>query len=199
MVTSLKPREGRLLGLAAATALALGVYFYVVEPLVVRARETEGLTRAREASLERRRLLVGQRARLTAELDAVTKQLDSEALRLLRGPTAPLAASELQAMINDVAGNGSIEVRSERVLPPVDREGLQEVPVELTIAGSIRETAGILARLQNADRLLTIKDLKMRLAAPGQPNDLVTTLTVAGYLLSIAPSATPRPESTSSR
>jgi len=118
MVMPLKPREGRLLGLAAATALALGVYFYVVEPLVVRARETEGLTRAREASLERRRLLVGQRARLTAELDAVTKQLDSEALRLLRGPTAPLAASELQAMINDVAGNGSIEVRSERVLPP---------------------------------------------------------------------------------
>lgn len=196
---SLNPREGRLLGLAAATALALGVYFYIVEPLVVRGRETEGLTRAREASLERRRLLVGQQSHLTAELDAVTKQLDSEARQLLRGPTAPLAASELQALIKDVASNGSVEVRSERVLPPADREGLQEVPVELTIAGSIRETVGVLARLESADQLLTIKDLKMRLAAPGQPNDLVTTLTVAGYLLPVAPSATPRPEGTSSR
>jgi Tfp pilus assembly protein PilO len=188
---TLKPREGRLIGIAGAAALAIGAYFYVIEPLVLRAREIDTLARAREASLDRRRLLVAQRSRLTEELDAVTKQLDSEAVRLLRGPTAPLAASELQNFIKDVAAAGSVEVRSERVLPAVDRDGLQEVPIELTIAGSLRDTVAILARLERADRLLTLKDLKIRVAAPGQ-RDLVMTLTVAGYLLpGSASAATP--------
>jgi len=32
-------------------------------------------------------------------------------------------------------------------------------------------------------RLLTVKDLKVRAVAVGQPRDVLTTITVAGYLL----------------
>jgi len=171
-----------MVGLGVIAAVALGGYVYLVEPLVQRSRDADSLAQAREATLERRRLLVAERPRLTDELQAVTRQLDSDAVRLLRGPTAPLAASELQNFLKDVTAGGSVEVRSERVLPAVDREGLQEVPIEMTIGGSIRDTVAVLSRLERADRLLTIKDLKIRVAASDQPRDLVVTLTVAGYL-----------------
>lgn len=73
-------------------------------------------------------------------------------------------------------------MRSERVLPAADLGGLLEIPIELTVAGSIRETVALLAQLDRTTRLLTVKDVRIRLVAPGQPRELMTTLTVSGYL-----------------
>jgi len=40
-----------------------------------------------------------------------------------------------------------------------------------------------LSHLERAARLLALKDVKIRVVAPGQPREMMTTLTVAGYLL----------------
>jgi type II secretory pathway component PulM len=179
----LKPRERTMIGLGVAVALTMGVYLYLVEPLVNRAREAESLVPVREAALERRRLLVAQRPRLAEELETATRRLESESARLLSGPTAPLAASELQKLVKDMATGTNVEVRSERVLPVAERDGIQEVPIEMTIIGSIRDTMAVLSRIEHANRLLALKDLKIRVVGPGQARDVTTTLTVAGYLL----------------
>jgi Tfp pilus assembly protein PilO len=172
-----------VIGAGAVVALVVGGYLALVEPLLARSRDAESTVPAREAALERRRLLVGQRARLTEELATVEAQIETESRRLLRGPTAPLAASELQKLVKDLLAAGSVEVRSERVLPAVDRQGLQEVPIELTVVGSIRDTVTALSRMEKTDRLLAVKDFKIRVVAAGQPRELITTLTIAGYLL----------------
>ncbi len=102
------------------------------------------------------------------------------------GPTAPIAASELQRVVNEVPAGADVDVRSERVLPPTNLAGLQEVPVELTVASSIRDTVALLYQLGRTNRLLTAKDVKLCVIAVGQPRELLTTLTVAGYLLPAA-------------
>ena len=190
-MTSLGRRERTLIGFGVGMVLVVGIYFYLVEPLVDRAREAGGRTAARETALERKRLLIAQGPRIAEDLQRVTKRLESESARLLRGPTAPLAASELQKLVKDVAASSNMEVRSERVLPATDREGLQEVPIEIIVAGSIRDTMTALYRLEHADRLLMIKDVKMRVVSVGQPRELLTTVTVAGYVM---PDAGSRPE-----
>ncbi len=189
---SLSPRERLVVGVGAVVGLVIGGHLLVVEPILARSRAALTTVPAREAALERRRLLVAQRPRLAEELSAVDARLEMEARRLLRGPTAPLAASELQKLVKDLLAAGNVEVRSERVLPASDQNGLQEVPIELTIMGSVRDTVNALARLERADRLLAVKDFKIRVMAVGQPRELLTTLTVAGYLL---PGSTPaKPE-----
>src|SRR5512144_1644517 len=160
-MATLTLRERVIVGAGAVVALAVGGYLFLVEPLLTRARDAEATVPAREATLERRRLLVGQRPRLAEDLAAVTARLETESARLLRGPTPPLAASELQKLVKELLPAGGVEVRSERVLPTADHQGLQEVGLELTFTGSIRDTV----------------------AAPGQARELLTTLTVAGYLL----------------
>ena len=182
-MATLSVRERVIVGTGAVVALTVGGYLLLVEPLLARARDAEALVPAREAALERRRLLVAQRPRLVEELAAVTGQLETESARLLRGPTPPLAASELQKLVKELLPAGGVEVRSERVLPPADQQGLQEIGIELTLVGSIRDTVAALARLEKTDRLLALKDVKIRVVAPGQARELLTTLTVAGYLL----------------
>jgi len=182
-MATLTLRERVIVGVGAVLALVLGGYLFLVEPLLTRARDAEAMVPVREATLERRRLLVSQRPRLAEDLAAVTERLETESARLLRGPTPPLAASELQKLVKELLPVGGVEVRSERVLPTADHQGLQEVGLELTLTGSLRDTVAALARLERTDRLLALKDVKIRVVAPGQARELLTTLTVAGYLL----------------
>jgi hypothetical protein len=170
----LSVRERVIIGTGAVVALAVGGYLLLVEPLLARARDAEALVPAREAALERRRLLVAQQPRLVEELAAVTGRLETESARLLCGPTPPL--------VKELLPSGGVEIRSERVLPPADHQSLQEIGLELTFVGSIRDTVAALTRLERTDRLLGLKDVKIRVVAPGQPRELLTTLTVAGYL-----------------
>lgn len=188
-MAALSRRERAVIGIGATVALAVGAYLLLVEPLVDRARAAQVAVPAREAGLERRRLLVAQRPRLTTELAAIDERLQVEATRLLQGPTAPLAASELQKLTKDLLVGANMEVRSERVLPASEQHGLLEVPIELTLMGNIRDTVAALSRLEGSGRLLTLKDVKIRVVAVGQPRELLTTLTVAGYLL---PGAAPQ-------
>ncbi|MCI0548097.1 MAG: type II secretion system protein GspM [Candidatus Rokubacteria bacterium] len=184
-------RERWLVGVAVLVAAILGGYIYVVEPLRAREQELSQLAPARENVLQGRRELVGRRAALTAELAEATERLEAQSGRLLQGPTPPLAASELQRIVKDVASSAGVEMRSERILTPVERDGLQQVPLEITVAGSIRESVTLLQQLEQTEKLLAIQDVKMRVVSVGQPRELLTTLTVAGYLLLGSPSAKP--------
>jgi Tfp pilus assembly protein PilO len=183
---TLNHRERTVIGLALGALIVVALYFYVVEPMVGRSRELAELAPAREATLEARRRLIAQRTRLIAELAEATRILEEQTARLLPGPTAPLAASDLQRVVKEVAAGANVDVRSERVLPPTELAGLQEVSIELTVAGSIRDTVALLSQIERTSRLLTVKDVKVRVVAVGQPRDLMTTLTIAGYLLPTA-------------
>jgi len=151
---TVSPRERVVIGIGAAAAMFVGGYLFLVEPILTRSRAAEATVPLREATLER------------------------------RGPTAPLAASELQKIVKESLAAANVEVRSERVLAASDQQGLLEVPIELTIVAGVRDTVAALVRLERADRLLTVKSLRIRVAATGQARDLLTTLTVSGYLLS---------------
>jgi type II secretory pathway component PulM len=198
-VTQISSRERWLIGLGVGAALVVAIYVYVVEPALDRRRAAADLIPVREASLQRRRELVAQKPVLLAEAEQATRQIEEESKRLLTGPTPPLAASELQRLVKDMAVATGVEVRSERVLAPTDREGLQEVALEITVAGGIRESTALLHQLDRTGKLLTLQDLKMRVAsmglAAGQARSILTTVTVAGYLPAAPPPAPapPRP------
>jgi len=176
-------RERSLIGLGVAGAILVGAYLIVVEPLMNRNTELAQILPAREATLERRRQLVAQRDRVAAEQQALAGRLEAESARLLPGATTPLAASELQKLVKEVAQAASVEVRSERVLPPLEMAGLLEVPIEIAVAGGVRQTVALLHLLEQTPRLLTLRDVNIRVVAVGQARDLLTSLTVSGYVL----------------
>ncbi|MEK7770933.1 MAG: type II secretion system protein GspM [candidate division NC10 bacterium] len=190
-MAALSKRERNLIGLALLGAAVIGGYVYVLEPLREQAQQTAELIPAREAQLQRRRLLIAQGPSLTGELGETARRIEVQSERLLKGPTPPLAASEMQKLVKEVAAAANVEVRSERILPTADRDGLQEVPIEITVAAGIRESMNVLDQLERTSKLLTMQDLKVRVISAGQPRDLLTTITVSGYLLTTTPAAKP--------
>jgi len=182
-MTALSKRERALLGLAAGVAVALAGYIYLVEPTLGRARDLAALIPAREEVLTKRRALIAQRVAYAARLEEVSRTVEQARKRLLPGATPPLAASELQKLVKELASQSSAEVRSERILTPVERGRLLEIPIEITVAGGIREILMLLYRLEGTEKILTLQELKVRVVSVGQPRELLTTLTVSGYVL----------------
>ena len=185
MMTPTK-RERSFIGLAIVIGVGLSGYLYAIEPLQEWKRAGADLIPTREAVLERRRLLVAQRPTLMAEIAQVNSGLEAIAPRWLKGPTPPLAASELQTLVKSLAEQAGAEVRSERILPLVERGKVQEVPIEITVASGLREAVRLFYDLEHTTKILTVQDVKVRVVAVGQQRDLLTTFTVSGYL---APSA----------
>ncbi|HKN47390.1 MAG TPA: type 4a pilus biogenesis protein PilO, partial [Candidatus Polarisedimenticolia bacterium] len=89
----------------------------------------------------------------------------------------------LVKIVKDAAGQAGLEVRSERILTPTARGELLEIPLEITVSGGIRELVALLYQLEEARQLLTLQDVKIRVLNVSQPKELLTTLTVSGFIL----------------
>ena len=181
---ALNRREQRLIGLAGLVAFGVLGYFYVVEPLRTRIAHDQELMPVREKSLVKAQQLIAQKDALQQELQELSKAIDKAKGKLLPGSTPALAASELQSRVKGFSADTSVDVRSERVLPTVERGDLLEIPVEITVSSGIRELVSLLHQIQSAENVLTLSDVKVRVVSVGQPKELLTTLTISGYILS---------------
>ena len=182
-MTALSKRERTFVGAAVGVAIILAGYVYLVEPTRARTRELAMLIPVREEILSKRRALIAQRAAYQGRLEEISRAAEQASARLLPGATPPLAASELQKLVKELASQSNVEVRSERILTPVERGRLLEVPLEITVAGGIRDLVMLLYRLEGTGKILTLQELKVRVVSVGQPKELLTTLVVSGYIL----------------
>jgi len=178
----LSPRERAIvLGGAAVAVLVFG-WLFVLNPLLSSNTATADLVPERERLLVRRMDLLARRGQIAAELEAANAGIDKLNARLLTAAAPAVAASELQKLVKDMAAEARTEIRSERILPPEERGELLEIPVEIAVSAEIRQLVDLLARVEGAQKLLTVKDLRVRVVN-SQPKELLATLTVSGFIL----------------
>lgn len=182
MIGQLSRRE-RLLGAAGLLIALLILGREVAQRTRERSLAPASLVPAREQMLERRQDLIARRQTIAAELSAANTRLEVVAARFLTAATPGVAASELQKIAKDVAAQGRTEIRSERILPTVERGALLEIPIEIAVAGEIRQLVDLLTRLEAAPKLLVVQDLRIRVVTVSQPRELLTTLTLSGFIL----------------
>jgi len=179
----LSPRERAIvLGGAAVAVLVLG-WLFVLNPLLRSNTATADLVPERERLLVRRMDLLARRGQIAAELEAANAGIDKLNARLLTAAAPAVAASELQKLVKDMAAEARTDIRSERILPPEERGELLEIPVEIAVSAEIRQLVDLLARVEGAQKLLTVKDLRVRVVNVSQPKELLATLTVSGFIL----------------
>lgn len=182
MIAQLGRREKLLAGAGLLIAL-LVVGWDVLQRIQERSLGSAALVPAREQLLERRQDLIARRQAIVADLQATNARLDALAARFLTAATPGVAASELQKIAKDVAAQARTEIRSERILPSVERGDLLEIPIEIAVAGDIRQLVDLLSRLEGAPKLMVVQDLKVRVVNVNQPRELLTTLTLSGFIL----------------
>ena len=179
----LSPRE-RMIVVGGGVILGVVVlWLFVVTPLRERTGATADLVPERERLLVRRLDLLARRAQIAAELESANARVERLNARLLTAASPAVVASELQKIVKDMAAEARTEIRSERIQPPEERGDLLEIPVEIAVSAEIRQLVDLLARVEGSQKLLTVKDLRVRVVNVSQPKELLATLTVSGFIL----------------
>ena len=183
MIGSLSRRERTIVAVGVVGLVLVLGWLFVVEPLIERARLTAELVPSRSQILSRRLDLLARKDAITRELETTNADIARLSERFLTEAAPAVAASELQKLTKDMAAEASTEIRSERILPPVERGELLEIPVEIAVSGEIRQLVELLAKLDASQKLLTVQDLRVRVVNVSQPRELLATLTVSGLIL----------------
>ena len=181
MITSRRERAIIVLG-GVAVVLVLG-WIFVLDPVMERLRNTSELVPARTQALQRRMDLLARKDAIVKELERTNADIERASARFLAEAAPAVAASELQKLTKEMAAQASTEIRSERILPVVERGEVLEIPVEIAVSGEIRQLVDLLARLESAPKMLTVQDLRIRVVNVSQPKELLATLTVSGFIL----------------
>ena len=183
MIGNLSQRERIVIAGGVVIAVIVGGWLFVIQPIRERNEFAAERVPVRARLLAKRQELIGRKEAIRKELEATNARIESMSARLLVAATPPVAASELQKLVKDMAAGATTEVRSERILPPVERGELLEIPIEIAVSGEIRSLVDLLGRLDAAQKVLTVQDLKVRVMNVALPKDLLATLTVSGYII----------------
>lgn len=183
MIGSLSRRERTIVLVGGLALVVVLGWTFIAQPLVERLQATSDLVPSRAQVLARRLDLIARKDAIVKELEATNGGIEKASARFLTEAAPAVAASELQKLTKDMAAQASTEIRSERILPPVERGEVLEIPVEIAVSGEVRHLVDLLARLEASPKMLTVQDFRIRVVNVSQPKELLATLTVSGFIL----------------
>jgi type II secretory pathway component PulM len=172
----LSQRERRVVAAGAlVSALALLVVWGVL-PFLRRWQDRETMIVERQMQLAQMQSLIEGEADTRQRLAARQRDRAAIRARLLTGTTPALAASSLQALLQEYADGSRIALeRVDLVTEPreLGTGKLRGIPVQLSGRGDIYGLADLLVRLQHGEKLLVIDELRVTGIGTNQAPDLL--------------------------
>jgi hypothetical protein len=191
---SLQLTKGRKIIAVGLALLALLAMIYLFSSLNRSTQMvSEGLVLKQQKLVKYRQKLLEKKV-VERELSALQNRVKQAEATLLTGKTVSLAAAEIQEIITRIANDAGGQIKTVRILQP-DRSGKEmylAIPVEVTINSTMRELTQLLYKLDSSAKLLRIaklgissrggRPIRGRRGSPVTPVNLVTTLTVEGFV-----------------
>jgi len=145
----------------------------------------------KEKRIAKYRRMIQEGGGLEGELKALEQMIAAGESGLLTGKTASIAAADIQSIVEEMAKESDVEIKTVRVLKPeaLEKGDYLSIPVQLTLSTDMGPLAHFLYRIETSPKRLTVKALKIRVAStrarspklPAQPGILVD-LTIHGFL-----------------
>lgn len=114
-----------------------------------------------------------------SEAKATLRELEKG---LLPGDKPAVAAAELQKILKTMASTSGVDIRSERILSPVDMKHYSAISVEVVFVSTTKKLRDLLYSIERSPILLVIPDMKIRVTNIRNPTDIQVNLTVKGLI-----------------
>ncbi len=162
--------------------LALG---YNIAPMFESAAPGKELLLIQQQQLSKYERKLKGKARLENQLKTYQARLRRLEAGLLQSKTPSLSAVDIQKVLGEIAEKTQAEVKTMRILsssPAVDAHYLA-VPVQITLLSDIQQLTSMLHEIENSKKLLKVRDIVFRSAGVRQGGNILTTLTVEGFMM----------------
>ena len=138
----------------------------------------------KERRLEKSRQIVHEGDGLEARLVSLKKDLKQRESRLLTGKTPSLAAADIQQILQHMAQESKVEIKTVRILQPeeVVQDEYLSIPVQLNITCTIRYLKEFLYKIKTSPKYLAVKKVGIKVFIRQRNDTIRADITVLGFL-----------------
>ncbi len=103
---------------------------------------------------------------------------------LIKEESSDLAAAFIQKLLSDFTKASDIEIKSVTVKKPpsVKNKLIRPVPVQIVFSASIGELADLLIKIESAEKLLKVSELRIMNHGKEKRRDLDIVMTIEGFI-----------------
>ncbi len=166
----------------AGVVIAVLAGVYIGYPFFGRLVSMDDEIYVKEKQLKKYRTKLKEKEDLEKKYDQLKKILEKKESGLFSDNTAALAAANIQNLVNEMAVQSEVEIRSMQVQQPESETGTPYVaiPVQVAFISDIKRLKTFLYRIENSEKILKVTDLEVTYRR-GRSSDQVNTLmTVVG-------------------
>ncbi|MDX9715694.1 MAG: type II secretion system protein GspM [Dissulfurispiraceae bacterium] len=136
--------------------------------------------------LEKQTTKISEMKEVQDRLYVINAEMKDLEKGLLVGEKPSVAAAELQRVIKDAASALAVEIRSEKILNPVEHESYTAIQVEVSFAASTAKLRDMLQFIEGSNYYLAISDMRVRVVDIKNTKDLQVVMTLRGYIKNTA-------------
>jgi hypothetical protein len=154
----------------------------IIRPFLAKQRNIREEIPVKTKQLETYRQFIAGRSQIEKNLNQLQELSKTHYQKLLSGDTQPIAAANLQNILNTFSAKNLISIKSEKVLDAKVLDFFTQIPVQIEFITTITNLTNFLYDIENNEKALIIPDLNIRAASNREPKDIRVTIVVAGLI-----------------
>ena len=176
-------KEKKYILIAGVVLLIFGLAYRLL-PLFQGIQTGSAEIAVKERQIAKYRQAVNERNEIQARLVSLSRSLERAEAGLLTGKTVALAAVDIQNILNEIAGEKGVEIKSVRVLKSreLDEGHYISIPVQFTVNSTVRQLKEILYRIEASPKLLTVEKIRISVGRGKSSRQIRSDITVSGFM-----------------
>lgn len=166
-----------------AIAVILFVFFkFLIFPMVDKIGQQKAGIRLKEQTIKKYVSAIEQQDKLKDRLKKLRRENSKTTGSFLKGETPSLAAADLQKIIDKIAEQNKVEIKSVKVMDSLEEQGLTAIPVQIMFTADMTMLESLIRSIESHQKLLTIPELKIRVKNRRKPEGISVTMKISGYV-----------------
>jgi len=179
-------RERKIIIIVGAILLILGLVYRFSGELGQVGRTTDSNIIMKRNKIIKYQQRAQQQKTLESRHLALRRMLAQLESTLLEAQTPALAAVDIQNILNRLAEDSKVEIRSIQVLKTRENEILpyKGILMRINFTSTLRQLKEMLYQIESSPKFLRIVNMHSRVANSRQPDQLSSIMTIEGFMLS---------------
>ncbi len=175
-------RDKKFLATGAVAVCIFIIMKFFALPFYDKVSEQRKDIELKERTLEKYLKFIRKQAELQQTLKHLTREETKTYGSLLQGETPSLAAADIQKIVNKIAENSELKIKSVKVMEPGQKEGFITIPIRVQFDSDLSRMKNFIHSIEANRKLLTIPDLKIRVKNKRKPKEISVTLQISGFM-----------------
>ena len=180
----LSERDKKALIVCGVAVILFVMYVGVFSPLIVYKKGIRNEIDAKTLMLAKYRKFVKRKKAFESKLKEAENQYGKIQKQLLVGKTLSVVASDLQKMVEKLAGSSGIKIKTQKMIPPEKGEYYTKVFIEIKTESSITELVNFMRKIEYNKVLAFPAKVIVKALEARNPKKVKATVCVMGLTLS---------------